>query len=71
MRFQEVIAKAIRRSGRHGSVAGSVNAVVSANVGEPGRTRTTVSSRQRVVQRNGRTVVTSEERYGANQGGKS
>ena len=42
------------------NVAGSVNAVVSANVDEPGSHRTRVSSRQRIVQRNGRTEVFEE-----------
>jgi len=38
-----------------------VNAVVAANVNEP-RQRTHVSSKQRIVQRNGRTEVSTEER---------
>jgi hypothetical protein len=41
-------------------VEGAVNAVVAANIGEPGQ-RTSVSSRQRVVQRNGHTVVDESE----------
>jgi hypothetical protein len=43
------------------NVAGSINAVVSANVNEPGIHRTRVSSRQRIVQRNGRTEVFEEQ----------
>jgi len=43
------------------NMAGSINAVVSANVNEPGTHRTSVSSRQRIVQRNGRTEVFEEQ----------
>jgi len=42
-------------------VAGGVNAVVAANVGEKGGSHTSVSSRQRIVQRNGKTVVDETE----------
>ena len=44
------------------NVAGGVNAVVNANVGERGkRTHTSVSSKRRVVQRGGRTIVDENE----------
>ncbi|HYY75135.1 MAG TPA: hypothetical protein VE644_02315 [Gaiellaceae bacterium] len=36
------------------NVSGDVNAAISANVNEPGPSRTHVSTRQRVVQRSGR-----------------
>jgi hypothetical protein len=49
------VRKVIRRELRHGepgiNVAGDVNAVVAANVNEPGESHTSVSSRQRIVQR--------------------
>ncbi len=61
MRLRKVIRKAVRRRGPGGSVAGGVNAVVAANVDEASHTRTSVSSRQRIVQRGGRTDVTSDE----------
>jgi hypothetical protein len=66
MRLRKVIRKAIRQSGPGGEVAGSINAVVAANVDEPGPARTSVSSRQRVAQRGGR----SEPRQ-TTQGGES
>jgi hypothetical protein len=39
------------------SVAGGVNAAISANVNEPGENSVRVRSNQRIVQVNGRTVV--------------
>jgi hypothetical protein len=79
MRLRKIIRKTIRRSGPGGTVAGGVNVVVAANVDEPGNSRTSVSSRQRVVQRGGRTEVTYEESDNrrsrgaeqANEGGQS
>ena len=44
------------------SFVAAVNAVVTGNVGEEGGTSTSASSRQRIVQRSGRTVVHSEHR---------
>ncbi len=65
MRLSEVIRRRLRASARSVDVQGDVNAVVAANVNEPGSV-TSTSSRQRVVQRDGRTVVsettTKEER---------
>jgi hypothetical protein len=59
MRFVKVIQRRIQ--GRDGGVdvKGGVNATVAANVGERGAT-TQVSSKQRIVQRSGRTDVTDE-----------
>ena len=52
------VRKIIQRHFRHhrdgAQVAGDVNAAISANVNEPGRTHTHVSSRQRIVQRGSR-----------------
>jgi hypothetical protein len=55
--FRQVIRRTIRRNG----VAADLHAVVAANVSGRARTRTKVSSRQRVVQRGGRTEVVTEE----------
>jgi hypothetical protein len=78
MRLRKVIRKAIRQSGRGGNVAGGVHVVVAANVDEPGEARTSVSSRQRVAQRQATSGIASDEpddrrRSGAgeaNKGGK-
>ncbi len=53
MRVQKVIRKRIRHEGEGVQVAGDVNAVVSANVGQRG-SRSSVRSRQRIVQRAGK-----------------
>jgi hypothetical protein len=64
MKVRKVISRELKdeRDGDDGSVnvAGSINAVVAANVNEPGAQRTKVSSHQRIVQRNGRTEVVEE-----------
>ena len=60
MKFRKIISKPFQQDGKDGSVAGGINAVVSANVNEPGKSHTRVSSRQRIVQRNGRTEVFEE-----------
>ena len=61
MRLSEIIRRRIRASTKNIDVAGDVNAVVAANVNEPGSV-TSTSSRQRVVQRDGRTVVSETRR---------
>jgi hypothetical protein len=62
MDIRKVIERRILRQGKGINAAGDVHAVISANVSE-GSSRSHVStrSRQRVVQRSGRTQV-SEER---------
>ncbi len=60
MNLREVIQKTVRASGRGTDTVGNVNAAVTASVNEPGPSRTHVSSRQRIVQRGGRTDVTEE-----------
>jgi hypothetical protein len=45
------------------SVARGVNAVVAVNVNEP-HSRTIVSSRRRIVQRSGKTIIDDETREG-------
>ncbi len=57
MKVRKIINK---RFGKGSKVAGGLNAVISANVNEPGRNVTRVSSTQRIVQRGGRTVVHEE-----------
>jgi hypothetical protein len=58
--LRKVIERSLRRRGAGEGVAGTVNTAVAANVGERG-TSTLVSSKQRIVQRDGRTEVTTEE----------
>lgn len=57
MKFRKVIQKHIRHSSDGIHVAGAIQAAVSANVNEPGETRTNVESHTRIVQRDGRTEV--------------
>jgi hypothetical protein len=45
------------------SIARGVNAVVAVNVNEP-HSRTSVSSRRRIVQRSGKTIIDDETREG-------
>jgi hypothetical protein len=61
VRLRKVIQKTIRRHGDRSDVVGNVNAAVAANVNEPGRSHTHVSSKQRIVQRGGRTEVFESE----------
>ena len=63
MKLNKVIRRRFRERLRGVDVAGDLNAVIAANVNEPGSS-TRVSSKQTVVQRSGRTEVdtkTSEE----------
>jgi hypothetical protein len=53
------------RAGDRISIARGVNAVVAANVNEP-HSRTSVSSRRRIVQRSGKTIIDDEIREGGN-----
>jgi hypothetical protein len=61
MKLRKVIQKQFRRNRDGISVAGGVDAVVSASVNEPGRTETSVRSHTRIVQRNGRTEIYEAE----------
>jgi hypothetical protein len=61
VKLRKVIQKQIRRDADGVSVAGGLNAVVSANVNEPGTTETSVRTKTRIVQRNGRTEVFETE----------
>jgi hypothetical protein len=63
VRIHKVLSQTLRKAGRGINAEADVDAVISANVGEPEKTnRTHVSSRKRVVQRSGRTVVSEEKR---------
>ena len=53
MNVRKVIRKRIRHEGRGTSVAADINAAVVVNANEPG-SRSSVRSRQRIVQRSGR-----------------
>jgi hypothetical protein len=62
MKVRKLFKKSLRHEDDDVQMAGSVNAVVSANVNEPGsRVRASSRQRQRIVQREGRTIVESEE----------
>ena len=60
MNIRKLIEKRIRHSSGGVDVVGDVNAVIAANVDERGST-SQVSSRQRVVQRSGETVVSETQ----------
>ena len=53
-KVSRTIQKRIRREGEGIDLAVDVNAAVAGTVNEPGRTTTSVSSRQTVIQRSGR-----------------
>jgi hypothetical protein len=61
MRLSKVISKTLRREGKAAQVAGRIDAAIAANVNEQRTTRSRIKTRQRIVQRSGRTVV-SEQR---------
>jgi hypothetical protein len=64
MRFLKIIRKRLDHSQDGVNVAGGIDAVVSANVNEPGKSRTSVRSRQTIVQRSGRTDQKSQDEGG-------
>ena len=61
MKFNKIIQRKVRRNKDGVNVAADVTAAITANVNESGSRHTHVSSHQRVVQRDGKTVV-SEQR---------
>ncbi len=61
VKLLKVIKRQIRSERDGVTVAGNIDAVVSANVNEPGTTKTSVRSSTRIVQRNGRTEVFETE----------
>jgi hypothetical protein len=61
VKLSKVISKTLRREGKAAQVAGRIDAAIAANVNEPGgATRSRTSTRQRIVQRSGRTVVAEQ-----------
>jgi hypothetical protein len=60
MRLSKVISKTLRREGNGAQVAGRIDAAIAANVNEQGATRSRTKTRQRIVQRSGRTVVSQQ-----------
>lgn len=61
MNIRKIIQRRIRHQGKAVSALGDVNAVISANVSEgSSHSRVSTRSRQRIVQRSGRTKVTEE-----------
>lgn len=61
MKIKKIIQRRIRHAGKGVQVVGDVNAVIAANVNEGNsRTRVSTRSRQRIVQRSGRTTYVSE-----------
>jgi hypothetical protein len=60
MRLSKVISKTLRREGNAAQVAGRIDAAIAANVNEQGTTRSRTKTRQRIVQRSGRTVVSEQ-----------
>ena len=58
MKINEVFKKKLRNAKDGVNVVGGIDAVVSANVNEPGtHTHVSTKQRRRIVQRGGRTVV--------------
>lgn len=70
MNLRKVIQRTLRQSKDGVNVAGGINAIVNANVNEPGESRTSVRSRTRIVQRNGRTEVFEQETQSDPEEGK-
>jgi hypothetical protein len=68
--LRKVIQRTLRHEKDGVNVAGGINAVVNANVNEPGETRTSVRSKTRIVQRNGRTEVFEQETQSDPEEGK-
>ena len=65
--IRKVIQRRLRHRGEGVDVVGDVNAVIAANLNERGGS-SSVSSRQRVVQRDGRTVVSETETSTGSEG---
>ena len=61
VKLRKVIQQRIRKDADGVSLAGGIDAVVSANVNEPGTTRTSTRKKTRIVQQNGRTEVFETE----------
>jgi hypothetical protein len=69
MNLRRVVHKRIRHKGKGVNALADLNAVIAANVGETGsKSHISSRSKQRIVQRSGRTEVT-EERQTSREGG--
>jgi hypothetical protein len=71
MRFKKVINEPIDQEVDGVHVTGGINAVITANVNESGSSVTRVSSKQRIVQRNGKTEVFEQTNDTDDEGGES
>jgi hypothetical protein len=61
MNIRRIIERRIRQQGKGVNAAGDVHAVISANVGKASsHTHVSSRSRQRIVQRSGRTEISEE-----------
>jgi hypothetical protein len=60
MKIRKIIHKKVRHNKKGVNVVGDIDAVIAANIDEGG-TRSHVSSRQRIVQRSGRTRKAEEK----------
>ena len=61
MRIRRIVRKRIQRQSDGINFAGDLNAVIAANVNEPGsQTHVRTRSSNRIVQRNGKTEITSD-----------
>jgi hypothetical protein len=60
MKIRKVFKKTVTGGDGDSNVAGGFHAVIAANVGESGRSKSSVSSRQRIVQKSGKTTVTED-----------
>jgi hypothetical protein len=67
MKFSETIRRRIRHSKDGVNVVADINAAVAGSVNEPDR-KTTVSSRQTVVHRSGKTTTTTHTKETQNDG---
>ena len=68
MKFRKIISKRIRRDAEGVQIAGDVNAVVSANVGERSSSSQVSSKQQsRVVQRSGQRKSSDEAKEAASE----
>lgn len=68
MNIRKIIQRRIRHSGDGVEVVGDLNAAISANVNERGGS-SNVSSKQRVVQHDSRTVISGQSDEGGASGG--
>ena len=60
MKIEKVVRKRLEGKGDGVDIAGALNVAVAANVNEKGSSRSSISTRQRIVQRGGETVVSEE-----------